>query len=158
MVQILLAYLTCLCDVLNCMCYLVPSSVLDVSYQNISSTSILVSWVPPLNPNGRITHYTVYGLKLHSNQALKWVTNSTSLLITGQVFIFATQLVLVEYRSIKYLCSNVQIWTSILATSYVQLHLQLWERALCLRKMTSLSSPQRMVRAYSYIIKRTQNS
>ncbi|XP_068595364.1 phosphatidylinositol phosphatase PTPRQ [Brachionichthys hirsutus] len=63
----------------------VPSSVLDVSYQNISSTSILVNWAPPLNPNGRITHYTVYGLKLHSNQALKWVvntTNTTSMLIT----------------------------------------------------------------------------
>ncbi|CAK6951123.1 phosphatidylinositol phosphatase PTPRQ [Scomber scombrus] len=60
----------------------VPSSVLDVSYQNISSTSILVSWVPPLNPNGRITHYTVYGLKMHSNQALKWVTSTTSILIS----------------------------------------------------------------------------
>ncbi|KAM4572267.1 phosphatidylinositol phosphatase PTPRQ-like isoform 3-T3 [Odontesthes bonariensis] len=60
----------------------VPSSVLEVSYQNISSTSILVSWVPPLNPNGRITHYTVYGLKLQSNQALKWVTNTTSILIS----------------------------------------------------------------------------
>ncbi|XP_030586423.1 phosphatidylinositol phosphatase PTPRQ isoform X2 [Archocentrus centrarchus] len=60
----------------------VPSSVLEVSYQNISSTSILVSWTPPLNPNGRITHYTVYGLKLHSNQGLKWVTNTTSILIT----------------------------------------------------------------------------
>ncbi|XP_042351374.1 phosphatidylinositol phosphatase PTPRQ [Plectropomus leopardus] len=60
----------------------VPSSVLEVSYQNISSTSIQVNWVPPLNPNGRITHYTVYGLKLHSNQALKWATNTTSILIT----------------------------------------------------------------------------
>ncbi|KAM7414498.1 hypothetical protein PAMA_019354 [Pampus argenteus] len=60
----------------------VPSSVLDVSYQNISSTSILVSWVPPVNPNGRIIHYTVYGLKMHSNQALKWVTNTTTILIT----------------------------------------------------------------------------
>ncbi|XP_076588486.1 phosphatidylinositol phosphatase PTPRQ [Chaetodon auriga] len=60
----------------------VPSSVLEVSYQNISSTSILVSWVPPLNPNGRITHYTVYGLKLHSNQALKWIADTTSILIT----------------------------------------------------------------------------
>ncbi|XP_047451818.1 phosphatidylinositol phosphatase PTPRQ, partial [Mugil cephalus] len=60
----------------------VPSSVLDVSYQNISSTSILVSWVPPLNPNGRITHYTIYGLNLNSNQAPKWVTNTTSMLIT----------------------------------------------------------------------------
>ncbi|XP_056272982.1 phosphatidylinositol phosphatase PTPRQ [Pseudoliparis swirei] len=60
----------------------VPSSVLNVSYENISSTSILVNWVPPLNPNGRITHYTVYGLKLHSYQALNWFTNSTSKLIT----------------------------------------------------------------------------
>ncbi|KAM6936927.1 phosphatidylinositol phosphatase PTPRQ [Xenentodon cancila] len=60
----------------------VPSSVLEVSYQNISSTSIQVSWVPPLNPNGRITHYTIYGLNLHNNQALKWVTNSTSMLIS----------------------------------------------------------------------------
>ncbi|MEQ2205588.1 hypothetical protein XENOCAPTIV_004487, partial [Xenoophorus captivus] len=37
-----------------------PESVLEVSYQNISSTSILVNWVPPLYPNGRITHYSVY--------------------------------------------------------------------------------------------------
>lgn len=65
----------------------VPSSVLDVSYQNISSTSIHVSWIPPLNPNGRITHYTVYGLQLDSNQALKWMTNSTSLLIEGRVVV-----------------------------------------------------------------------
>uniref|UniRef100_A0A3Q4ICD5 Phosphatidylinositol phosphatase PTPRQ-like n=1 Tax=Neolamprologus brichardi TaxID=32507 RepID=A0A3Q4ICD5_NEOBR len=63
----------------------VPSSVLEVSYQNISSTSILVSWTPPINPNGRITHYTVYGLKLPSNQGLKWVTNTTSILITGNL-------------------------------------------------------------------------
>ncbi|KAG7522537.1 phosphatidylinositol phosphatase PTPRQ isoform X1 [Solea senegalensis] len=60
----------------------VPSSVLEVSYENISSTSIQVSWVPPLNPNGRITHYTVYGLKVHNNEALKWMTNTTSVLIT----------------------------------------------------------------------------
>ncbi|XP_037623294.1 phosphatidylinositol phosphatase PTPRQ isoform X2 [Sebastes umbrosus] len=60
----------------------VPSSVLEVSYQNISSTSILVNWVPPLNPNGRITHYTVYGLELHSDQGLQWVTSTASILIT----------------------------------------------------------------------------
>ncbi|XP_034542203.1 phosphatidylinositol phosphatase PTPRQ [Notolabrus celidotus] len=60
----------------------VPSSVLEVSYQNISSTSIQVNWVPPLNPNGRITHYTVYGLNLYNNQALKWVSDTTSILIT----------------------------------------------------------------------------
>uniref|UniRef100_A0A8C7VH67 Protein tyrosine phosphatase receptor type Q n=1 Tax=Oncorhynchus mykiss TaxID=8022 RepID=A0A8C7VH67_ONCMY len=61
----------------------VPSSVVAVSYQNVSSTSILVSWTPPLYPNGRITHYTVYGLNLHSNQALQRVTNNTSILLTG---------------------------------------------------------------------------
>lgn len=66
--------------------------MLDVSYRNISSTSILVSWVPPLNPNGRITHYTVYGLKVQSHQALKWITNSTSMLITGQEIMLAAQL------------------------------------------------------------------
>nr|XP_019934116.1 PREDICTED: phosphatidylinositol phosphatase PTPRQ [Paralichthys olivaceus] len=60
----------------------VPSSVLEVSYQNISSTSIQVSWVPPVNPNGRITHYTVYSLELHSKQALTWISNTTSILIT----------------------------------------------------------------------------
>ncbi|XP_060933059.1 phosphatidylinositol phosphatase PTPRQ [Limanda limanda] len=60
----------------------VPSSVLEVSYQNISSTSIQVSWVPPINPNGRITHYTIYGLQLYSQQALMWSSNTTSILIT----------------------------------------------------------------------------
>lgn len=80
---------------------LVPSSVLDVSYQNISSTSILVAWVPPLYPNGRITHYTVYGLNLKSNQALKWMTNSTSILITGQVIVFAAQVIPSEYKPVK---------------------------------------------------------
>lgn len=66
---------------------LVPSSVLEVSYKNISSTSILVTWAPPLNPNGRITYYTVYGLNLHNNQALKWVTNTTNIFITGWVLL-----------------------------------------------------------------------
>nr|XP_020467948.1 phosphatidylinositol phosphatase PTPRQ isoform X2 [Monopterus albus] len=61
----------------------VPSSVLDVSYQNISSSSIRVSWAPPPSPNGRITHYTVYGLNLQSNKSQQWVTNSTSILITA---------------------------------------------------------------------------
>ena len=62
---------------------LVPSSVVGVSYQNISSTSILVGWSPPQSPNGLITHYTVYGQKLYSNQALQRVTQNTSILLTG---------------------------------------------------------------------------
>ncbi|KAK6320139.1 hypothetical protein J4Q44_G00092460 [Coregonus suidteri] len=61
----------------------IPSSVVGVSYQNVSSTSILVSWNPPLYPNGLITHYTIYGLNLHSNQALQRVTHNTSILLTG---------------------------------------------------------------------------
>ncbi|XP_052321812.1 phosphatidylinositol phosphatase PTPRQ isoform X2 [Oncorhynchus keta] len=61
----------------------VPSSVVGVSYQNVSSTSILVSWTLPLNPNGRITHYTLYGLNLHSNRALHRITHNTSILLTG---------------------------------------------------------------------------
>ncbi|XP_061677981.1 phosphatidylinositol phosphatase PTPRQ [Syngnathoides biaculeatus] len=60
----------------------VPSSVLELGYQNISSTSIFVRWDAPLNPNGRITHYTVYGLGVHTGQHLKWVTNVTEILIT----------------------------------------------------------------------------
>lgn len=64
---------------------LVPSSVQDVSYENISSTSIFVSWNPPLNPNGKITHYTVYTLNLHSHQTQQQVTNlTTSIVLTGQ--------------------------------------------------------------------------
>lgn len=73
-------------------CGLVPGSVLNVFYQNISSTSILVSWDPPLNPNGRITHYTVYGLTMHNNQGLKWETTSTSILITGDTLLICTGL------------------------------------------------------------------
>ncbi|KAA0715211.1 Phosphatidylinositol phosphatase PTPRQ [Triplophysa tibetana] len=61
----------------------VPSSVQDVSYQNISSTSIQVSWEPPLNPNGKITYYTVYAQNLHTNQELREVTDTTSVVLTG---------------------------------------------------------------------------
>ncbi|XP_072551327.1 phosphatidylinositol phosphatase PTPRQ [Salminus brasiliensis] len=61
----------------------VPSSVQDVSYQNISSTSVLVSWSPPLNPNGKITHYTVYLLNLHSHEAQQQMTDATSIVLRG---------------------------------------------------------------------------
>ncbi|MCI4379489.1 hypothetical protein PGIGA_G00228910 [Pangasianodon gigas] len=61
----------------------VPSSVQDVSYENISSTSIFVSWNPPLNPNGKITHYTVYVFNLHSHKTQQQVTNTTSIVLTG---------------------------------------------------------------------------
>ncbi|KAF7224525.1 receptor type Q [Nothobranchius furzeri] len=60
----------------------VPSSVFNVTYQNISSTSIFVSWRPPLNPNGMITHYTIYSVNLRTKEAIKFDTNTTSMMIT----------------------------------------------------------------------------
>ncbi|MGH0140233.1 UNVERIFIED_CONTAM: hypothetical protein FKN15_070894 [Acipenser sinensis] len=61
----------------------VPSSVQGVYYQNITSTSILVSWEPPTNPNGKITHFTVYGMELLTKEAFHKVTNETSIIISG---------------------------------------------------------------------------
>uniref|UniRef100_A0A8C0YRV5 Protein tyrosine phosphatase receptor type Q n=1 Tax=Cyprinus carpio carpio TaxID=630221 RepID=A0A8C0YRV5_CYPCA len=52
----------------------VPSSVQNVSYQNLTSTSIRVTWEPPLNPNGKLTHYTVYAQNLLTNQTPYSVT------------------------------------------------------------------------------------
>ncbi|KAG7271054.1 hypothetical protein CRUP_037953, partial [Coryphaenoides rupestris] len=60
----------------------VPSAVLDVSYRNVTSTSVLVSWSPPMNPNGLITGYTVYALNLDTNQPLQRLTNGTTVLLT----------------------------------------------------------------------------
>ena len=62
-----------------------PSAVIDVSHWNMSSTSVLVSWSPPLNPNGMIMHYTIYGLNLNTDRAFQQLTNSTSALLTGRV-------------------------------------------------------------------------
>ncbi|XP_073786318.1 phosphatidylinositol phosphatase PTPRQ isoform X2 [Danio rerio] len=61
----------------------VPSSVQNVSYQNLSSTSIRVSWEPPLNPNGKITHYAVYAQNLLTNQELRQMTDTTTAVLTG---------------------------------------------------------------------------
>ncbi|XP_076848697.1 phosphatidylinositol phosphatase PTPRQ isoform X2 [Brachyhypopomus gauderio] len=61
----------------------VPSSVRDVFYHNISSTSVQVIWTSPLSPNGKITHYTVYLLNLRSQKAQQYVSNTTSVLLTG---------------------------------------------------------------------------
>ncbi|XP_028823211.1 LOW QUALITY PROTEIN: phosphatidylinositol phosphatase PTPRQ-like [Denticeps clupeoides] len=60
----------------------VPSSVLGVSYQNLSSTSILVFWDPPLNPNGQIIHYSVYSQNLHTQQSQQYTSNTTSIQLT----------------------------------------------------------------------------
>ncbi|XP_069830095.1 phosphatidylinositol phosphatase PTPRQ isoform X3 [Dendropsophus ebraccatus] len=61
----------------------VPSSVNNVSYQNISSTSVMVFWDPPLEPNGMITHYTVYAMDLYTKDAFHVLTSNTSILLTG---------------------------------------------------------------------------
>ncbi|KAI1882027.1 hypothetical protein AGOR_G00246470 [Albula goreensis] len=60
----------------------VPSSVQSVSYHHVNSSSVLVSWEPPLNPNGKITHYTVYILDLDNGLAYREVTNETSIHLT----------------------------------------------------------------------------
>uniref|UniRef100_A0A8C0YVW3 Protein tyrosine phosphatase receptor type Q n=1 Tax=Cyprinus carpio carpio TaxID=630221 RepID=A0A8C0YVW3_CYPCA len=61
----------------------VPSSVQNVSYQNLTSTSIRVTWEPPLNPNGKLTHYTVYAQNLLTNQQLRQMADTTTEVLTG---------------------------------------------------------------------------
>ena len=61
---------------------LVPSApVVNLSYVNESSTSILVSWSPPLSPNGIITNYTVIVTRVQTGMNLTLSTNDTELLI-----------------------------------------------------------------------------
>ncbi|KAM6302420.1 phosphatidylinositol phosphatase PTPRQ [Podargus strigoides] len=61
----------------------VPSSVQNISYKNISSSSILLYWDPPANPNGKILHYTVYAMELDTKRAFHTITSNNSLLMTG---------------------------------------------------------------------------
>nr|XP_060635514.1 phosphatidylinositol phosphatase PTPRQ [Anolis sagrei ordinatus] len=61
----------------------VPSSVENINYKNISSSSILLYWDVPVNPNGEITHYTVYAMELDTNRAFHMTTTNNSILITG---------------------------------------------------------------------------
>uniref|UniRef100_A0ACB8FP27 Uncharacterized protein n=1 Tax=Sphaerodactylus townsendi TaxID=933632 RepID=A0ACB8FP27_9SAUR len=61
----------------------VPSSVENINYKNISSSSILLYWDIPLNPNGKIIHYTVYAMELDTNKAFQMTTSNNSILITG---------------------------------------------------------------------------
>ncbi|KAH0616711.1 hypothetical protein JD844_028042 [Phrynosoma platyrhinos] len=61
----------------------VPSSVENINYKNISSSSILLYWDVPVNPNGEITHYTVYAMELDTNRAFHMTTSNNSILITG---------------------------------------------------------------------------
>ncbi|XP_075788523.1 phosphatidylinositol phosphatase PTPRQ isoform X2 [Pelodiscus sinensis] len=61
----------------------VPSSVQNIYYKNISSSSILLYWDPPANPNGKITHYTIYAMELDTKRAFHMTTANNSFLITG---------------------------------------------------------------------------
>ncbi|KAM7056127.1 phosphatidylinositol phosphatase PTPRQ [Acridotheres tristis] len=61
----------------------VPSSVQNVSYKNISSSSVLLYWDPPASPNGKIIHYTVYAMELDTKRAFHETTSNNSLLMTG---------------------------------------------------------------------------
>nr|DBA31022.1 TPA: hypothetical protein GDO54_006937 [Pyxicephalus adspersus] len=61
----------------------VPSSITNISYYNISSTSVMVYWDPPLEPNGMITHYTVYAMDIYTREAFHVITSNTSILIQG---------------------------------------------------------------------------
>ncbi|XP_063998932.1 phosphatidylinositol phosphatase PTPRQ [Pogoniulus pusillus] len=61
----------------------VPSSVQNISYKNVSSSSVLLYWDPPANPNGRIIHYTVYAMELGTERTFHTTTSNTSLLMTG---------------------------------------------------------------------------
>nr|XP_020660413.1 phosphatidylinositol phosphatase PTPRQ [Pogona vitticeps] len=61
----------------------VPSSVENINYKNITSSSILLYWDVPINPNGKITHYTVYAMELDTNRAFHMTTSNNSILITG---------------------------------------------------------------------------
>ncbi|XP_067415991.1 phosphatidylinositol phosphatase PTPRQ isoform X5 [Emydura macquarii macquarii] len=61
----------------------VPSSVQNIYYKNISSSSILLYWDPPANPNGKITHYTIYAMELDTRRAFHMTTANNSFFITG---------------------------------------------------------------------------
>ncbi|XP_074980428.1 phosphatidylinositol phosphatase PTPRQ isoform X6 [Caretta caretta] len=61
----------------------VPSSVQNIYYKNISSSSVLLYWDPPANPNGKITHYTIYAMELDTKRAFHMITANNSFLITG---------------------------------------------------------------------------
>ncbi|XP_058276348.1 phosphatidylinositol phosphatase PTPRQ [Hirundo rustica] len=61
----------------------VPSSVQNISYKNISSSSVLLYWDPPANPNGKIFHYTVYAMELDTKRTFHITTSNNSLIMTG---------------------------------------------------------------------------
>ncbi|XP_060696040.1 phosphatidylinositol phosphatase PTPRQ [Hemiscyllium ocellatum] len=61
----------------------VPSSVQNITYENITSTSILILWDPPAIPNGIITHYTIYAVEEGTIEAFQEVVMSNNITLTG---------------------------------------------------------------------------
>nr|XP_033808593.1 phosphatidylinositol phosphatase PTPRQ isoform X3 [Geotrypetes seraphini] len=59
----------------------VPSSVENIRYANVSSTSILLYWDRPVKPNGIITHYTIYAMEKSTSAAFQLITSNNSFLI-----------------------------------------------------------------------------
>ena len=60
----------------------VPSAPVNLSYISINSTSILVSWSPPLSPNGIIINYIVIVTEVETGMDLTLNTTDTEVLIT----------------------------------------------------------------------------
>ncbi|XP_034258810.1 phosphatidylinositol phosphatase PTPRQ [Pantherophis guttatus] len=59
----------------------VPSSVENIDYKNISSSSILLFWDKPLNPNGKITHYTIYAMEVDTSKAFQLTTSEKTIFV-----------------------------------------------------------------------------
>eukprot|EP00062_Callorhinchus_milii_P019146 gi/632973490/ref/XP_007903180.1/ PREDICTED: phosphatidylinositol phosphatase PTPRQ [Callorhinchus milii] len=61
----------------------VPSSVQNIIYKNLTSTSILLFWDPPAFHNGVITHYTIYyAVAMDTKKAFHKVTVNTNVTLT----------------------------------------------------------------------------
>ena len=66
--------------------YIVPSAPVNVSLSVINNDTLLVTWDPPLRPNGIILYYEVhkaYSTDSQSTEIYYNVTMSTHLFITG---------------------------------------------------------------------------
>ncbi|XP_069760121.1 phosphatidylinositol phosphatase PTPRQ [Narcine bancroftii] len=61
----------------------VPSSVRNVTYKNLTSTSVLIFWDPPAMPNGIITHYTLYAVEEGTAEAFQRTVMSNNITLTG---------------------------------------------------------------------------
>ncbi|KAE8615256.1 hypothetical protein XENTR_v10008456 [Xenopus tropicalis] len=60
----------------------VPSSVQNIKYEKVNSTTVMLLWDPPLRPNGMITKYTIYVMEVNSSNAFEKTTTDKSILIT----------------------------------------------------------------------------